>query len=323
MENFGRKYTEEREAAVKEGVAASYRSAQDAILDSFAKYGRGFEQKDEEFREKIQRGEATEKEREIWLRTKVFSGRKWKRQKDDTAELLYNANESATEEMNDEAPKVFSYNSNSTSYMIEKDYGVDMGLPAVGLVAAGALYKKRKLNKKKDKRWNNGNIEREVTSSILRTNSLNAITVDVAYNIVKRNRQEIERAMEDYIGGAESAGTLSAMEAAEAEGIGVLKQWIATLDKKTRDTHAILDGQLREIEEPFEVGPYEIMFPRDPEAAPEMRCNCRCTLGWEYKEYPTESMRRENIRNAEGVKPIVDDMTYMEWLEMKGFDDEY
>lgn len=323
MENFGREYADKRVAAVRKDIAASYRIAREDVQDSFDRYSKGYRKKDSEYRERVSNGTATKEEYQSWLRNKVFSGRKWRKQKDKTTELLYRTNEELTEEMNEEAPKVFSYSANSTSYLMEKDHGVDMGLVAIGVLAAGKLYKKRKLSKRKDRKWNDGNLEREVTRSIIQGKSINGITLDVAYNIVHRNKAEIDRAVEEYIGGAESAGTYEAMEEAVREGIGVLKQWIATLDKRTRDTHAILDGQLREVEEPFEVGPYEIMFPRDPEAAPEMRCNCRCSLGWEYKEYPTESMRRENIRNAEGVKPIVEDMTYMEWLEMKGFEDEY
>lgn len=55
------------------------------------------------------------------------------------------------------------------------------------------------------------------------------------------------------------------------------KEWVSTLDDRVRDSHAAVDGQQRDIEEPFEVGGESLSYPGDPAGSPENTINCRCT----------------------------------------------
>jgi uncharacterized protein with gpF-like domain len=59
----------------------------------------------------------------------------------------------------------------------------------------------------------------------------------------------------------------------------VTRTWVATLDDRTRDTHAEMDGQIVGMDEPF-VSPSgaELMYPGDPNAPPEEVINCRCVV---------------------------------------------
>lgn len=64
--------------------------------------------------------------------------------------------------------------------------------------------------------------------------------------------------------------------AAKSKGADVVKQWDATLDGRTRSTHRGLDGQIQEIEKPFESpGGGKAMFPGGFGIAAE-DVNCRC-----------------------------------------------
>lgn len=54
------------------------------------------------------------------------------------------------------------------------------------------------------------------------------------------------------------------------------KQWIATLDERTRAQHARAHGQIREWDEPFDVDGEDLMYPRDPGGSPGNTINCRC-----------------------------------------------
>lgn len=58
-------------------------------------------------------------------------------------------------------------------------------------------------------------------------------------------------------------------------GADVVKQWDSTLDARTRDSHVKLDGEVRELDEPFSNG---LMFPGDPHGAAAEVINCRCAL---------------------------------------------
>lgn len=71
--------------------------------------------------------------------------------------------------------------------------------------------------------------------------------------------------------------TADAQWKAKEKGADVVKQWDASLDGKTRDTHRLLDGQIRELDEPFEVAGMKAMQPGGFGIASE-DCNCRCAL---------------------------------------------
>ena len=66
---------------------------------------------------------------------------------------------------------------------------------------------------------------------------------------------------------------------AKQGGANVVKQWDSTLDKRTRPTHRQLDGQIREINEPFEIpsNGRKSMYPGGFGIAAE-DINCRCAI---------------------------------------------
>lgn len=73
----------------------------------------------------------------------------------------------------------------------------------------------------------------------------------------------------------QQASADDARKKAKEKGADVVKQWDASLDGATRPIHRRLDGQIREIDEPFEAGGKKAMYPgkfNDP----GQDCNCRC-----------------------------------------------
>jgi uncharacterized protein with gpF-like domain len=73
----------------------------------------------------------------------------------------------------------------------------------------------------------------------------------------------------------QQASSEDSRQAAKAKGADVVKQWDATLDGATRKTHRKLDGQIREVDEPFEANGKKAMYPGDF-GDPAEDCNCRC-----------------------------------------------
>lgn len=70
---------------------------------------------------------------------------------------------------------------------------------------------------------------------------------------------------------------LDAQYAAKEKGADIVKQWDSTLDNNTRPHHRQLDGQIRELDEPFEVDGMTADAPGHFGKAKE-DCNCRCCL---------------------------------------------
>ena len=62
---------------------------------------------------------------------------------------------------------------------------------------------------------------------------------------------------------------------AKERGADLVKQWDATLDGKTRDSHVAVDGEIRELDETFSNG---LEFPGDPAGGAAQVVNCRCVM---------------------------------------------
>ena len=70
---------------------------------------------------------------------------------------------------------------------------------------------------------------------------------------------------------------MDAMKEAKKRGADIVKQWDSTLDGNTRPHHRELDGQIRELDEPFEVAGMKVDAPGGFGIAAE-DCNCRCCV---------------------------------------------
>lgn len=86
--------------------------------------------------------------------------------------------------------------------------------------------------------------------------------------------------------------SFDAMVKAKGAGADVVKKWDSTLDSRTRPHHSQLEGQIKELDEPFEVAGKKAMYPSGF-GRPEEDINCRCVVleiaRWELDEEDTYS----------------------------------
>ena len=92
------------------------------------------------------------------------------------------------------------------------------------------------------------------------------------------------------------------------KGADLVKQWDSTLDNKTRDTHAKLDQQYAEVDEPFKVDGYEVMGP-GMFGSPKQDCNCRCVL----LSVPRWDIEDTVVKYDNEKKKLVEVKNYQEW----------
>lgn len=75
---------------------------------------------------------------------------------------------------------------------------------------------------------------------------------------------------------------LSTEQAVDAAGVPrdhAVKQWIATIDSRTRDTHAAMNGQARLIDDYFDSpSGARLFYPHDSDAPASESINCRCQV---------------------------------------------
>ena len=75
----------------------------------------------------------------------------------------------------------------------------------------------------------------------------------------------------------QNEAALDGQHEAKKKGADIVKQWDSTLDGRTRDEHRECDGQIREIDEPFDVAGEKMQAPGVGGSARNV-CNCRCCL---------------------------------------------
>ena len=123
-------------------------------------------------------------------------------------------------------------------------------------------------------------LSKKIAGEISRGISSGAMYSEIARNVAswgripKNNAMRIARTEAHRI---QIQATADAQWKAKANGADVVKQWDAALDGKTRSSHRKLDGQIRELDEPFEVNGHKAMQPGGF-GRPEEDINCRCAL---------------------------------------------
>jgi hypothetical protein len=142
-----------------------------------------------------------------------------------------------------------------------------------------------------------GDLKKRITSEVSRGVAQALPYKDVTRNLNNVARIGLNRSMR--IARTEGhritqASALDGMRTAKSAGADVLKQWDATLDGHTRDHHRELDGQIRDVDDDFEVGGMTVEAP-EMFGDPAEDCNCRCCLlqraRWELDESELDTLR--------------------------------
>lgn len=127
------------------------------------------------------------------------------------------------------------------------------------------------------------------------------------------NYRQAMRIVRTEGGRVKSDAKLNSMKKAKDEGADIVKQWDATFDSKTRAEHRFLDGQIKEIGEPFvDSQGREAQAPHKFGIA-SMDVNCRCIVV-ERARWAVEGEEMPNkVDNVTGE--LVEGKNYKEWKE--------
>jgi len=169
---------------------------------------------------------------------------------------------------------------------------------AIEQALKGKLYKK-KLNVAKDMLWNEKNVRNAIVQSLMKGEGVpkaaerlldtvgsyyqredikdwvEKTEKEISKEIARKNRIASQRDARTMLNAAEQGGKLAEYEELAEEGVDIEKGWMATLDERTRDSHAEMDMEFVGVDDEFSNG---LEYPCDPAGAPEEVYNCRCTL---------------------------------------------
>lgn len=329
--DLGHQLTDKQLAALERRIARLYREAGKELQETIGTYFEQFEKRDKEMKALIgtvQNGkEWTEQDYKQWRLNQMARGERYQALRDKVAQRATDANAVAVSYTNDATPGIYSLNRNYAAYTIEQVTG-NVGFDLWDEQTVKRLVveqpdlmpyypPKRALKRGIDLAYGKKQITASVTSSILQGKSIKHMADDLQKRITTMNRDSAIRTARTAVTGAQNAGRMDSYAAAEKMGIKLKREWAATLDNRTRHAHAMLDGQQADIDKPFKVDGYEIMFPGDTSAPGYLVYNCRCTLIAAVEGVDTSSAQRR-ARNADtGQTEVISNMTYAEWAGWK------
>ena len=310
--------TDKELAKLEKRIAKIYKEAADDLQKTIDDYFAKFAKRDAKQKARLEAGEITEQEYKQWRLAQMGRGERFKALQSRVAERYTEANETAVRYVNDATPGIYSLNRNYSAYTIEKVAG-NVGFDLWDEQTVKRLIvdnpevmpyypPEKALKRGIDLEYGKKQISASVTSSILQGKSIPRIAKDLQTRMPEMNKSSAIRTARTAVTGAQNAGRMDSYVAAEKMGIKVRKEWLSTLDGRTRHSHAILDGEQVDNEKKFSNG---CMFPGDPNGPASEVYNCRCTLIAAVEGVDTSNGLR---RDRYGILP---DMTFAQWENSK------
>lgn len=321
-EDLGHKLTDKELAKLERRIAKLYRDAGEELQATIDAYFEQFKKRDEEMKALIgtvQNGkEWTEADYKQWRLNQIGRGERYQAMRDKVAQRATDANAVAVSYTNDATPGIYSLNRNYAAYTIERVTG-NIGFDLWDEQTVKRLMveqpdlmpyypKDRALKRGSDLAYGKKQITASVTSSILQGKSIKHMADDLQKRITTMSRDSAIRTARTAVTGAQNAGRMDSYAAAEKMGIKLKKEWLATLDSRTRHSHAMLDGEQVAQDKKFSNG---CRFPGDPQGPPWEIYNCRCTLIAAVDGVDTSDGLR---RTRDG---LISDVTYAQWEASK------
>lgn len=240
---------------------------------------------------------------------------------DETTNRIANANQIALDYINDQTAGIYVTNYNSSKETADK-YNVNF--TQVDEHVAKNLMQEKHLNVQKDKKWNSKQLNSAVLQGILQGESMDKIAKRIM-PICENNSKSAIRNARTMVTQAENKGRIDGYKKLEDEGLILTKQWMATMDDRTRHSHLMLDGEEVGIDEEFSNG---LMYPADPNGEPEEVYNCRCTMvtnvvgrdGEQFDESVNDAVQGQDISEIWERRPDQFEFTIEDIINAQGFD---
>lgn len=326
--DLGHKLTDKELAKLERRIATLYREAGEELRATIDAYFEQFKKRDEEMKALIgtvQNGkEWTEADYKQWRFNQIGRGKRYQAMRDKVAHRVTDANAVAVSYTNDATPGIYSLNRNYAAYTIEQvagNVGFDLWdeqtVKRLIVEQPGLMPyypKDRALKRGIDLAYGKKQITASVTSSILQGKSIKHMADDLQKRITTMSRDSAIRTARTAVTGAQNAGRMDSYAAAEKMGIKLKKEWLATLDARTRHSHAMLDGEQVAQDKKFSNG---CRFPGDPQGPPWEIYNCRCTLIAAVEGVDTASAQRRARNPVTGETELIQNMPYQEWVRSK------
>lgn len=282
--------TERRLRELEAQIAELYRTSSRELGDKAAAYFKKFEKRDAEMRDKLNAGTITKNEYQQWRMTQIGRGERWEALQSELSRRATHADQIAADYINGATPNLYAENYNYQAFTIEQaatrmtvnGLASDVSFTIMSEDTVKRLmtgknhigFRTVHVNPKRDYSWNAKRIWNELTAGIIQGESMGEIA-NRFYSVMGSNRKAAVRNARTAVTSAQNGGRMDAMWRAMEQGYPAKKQWVATMDERTRLSHVLMGGETVDANKPFSNG---LMYPGDPDGDPAEVYNCRCTM---------------------------------------------
>lgn len=319
MPDIGHEQTEEILKALEKEISQVYKQAaeemEQKVNDQMAKYAQNLAKQ----KKLLEEGKITKDGFNTWKKNQAHIIANKSGLKDVLATDFVNADKIAADLIGSHMSTAYAINYNYGAYQIETEANLNTSFVLYDhdtverlLVEKPELLPKPKINIPKDMKWNKAHIGNAITQGILQGESIPDVAKRLQAVTDMDHRAAIRNARTS-ITSAQNGGRTKAYKRAAEKGIKTKKEWVATLDGRTRHTHRELDGQRVELDDKFEVDGKEIEFPGDPYAHPSLTYNCRCTIIPVVKGHEHDNSWKEG--------EVIDGVSYANWKNPPSYAD--
>lgn len=308
-------------------LSAIYSASQRKIQSKMLEFAKSIEPETSELLKAIKKAKTEEEKSKAkkaylqYFKKEVVKSKAFKNLSAEIALDLFDTNTEATDYINSQTPEIYALNYNWINEQLAKDIPdfVSQSITTEEADRYGDLTKQT-VSKSKDTRWNENNLKKSIVVGASLSMEQDRIMERGAKITIQKNLNSAIMHCNGMGTDAETRARLDGMFRAEDMGVDIGKVWMATLDNRTRDSHAQLDGNSVGLYDRFDNG---LDRPRDPDGEPAEICNCRCTLQYDVgqKKGKTRAARHGDVTGSykksssytNTYSEEVKHMTYARW----------
>lgn len=316
MTDYGQLETDSLLSSVEKKIQKIYGQTEKEVQKKLSDYMKQFSSEDKAKQKLLKKGQITQSEYQNWRAGKMLTGKKYQELVNTLAADYTNADKIAMSVVRGHLPEAYAINRNFAAFQVEKGSLIDTSFTLYDRHTVEALLTRNKqsilpkpaVDIPKDLRWNRTKIKEQITKSVIAGDSIPHVA-DRLQRVTDMDRSAAIRNARTAMTAAQNRGRVDGYKYASKLGIDLKKEWLATLDGRTRHAHRDLDGKTAPIDGVFSIGGVELEYPGDPNCSdPSLVYNCRCTLIPNIKGVDNSNEPRHSK---------LGDMSYDEWKSGK------
>jgi hypothetical protein len=295
---------------LEEEISAIYTLAAEDATENLDNYLTAFEKAKEKMYARYIEGEISEQEYREWLENMIVRREDYQAMISSITDILTNADIAAMALVEGELPYViaqsYDFGQFVGSLMADREGMDHVSFRIYNADSVQAIIRDNPdlipmVDVPVDQAWNRTHLRRELTASIINGDSI----PDVARRLMRITSMDQNAAIRNArtaMTAGENLGRNESYNRIRSQGIEMVKEWSATYDSRTRDTHRLLNGTRANEKGLFGEGILDSLgeplmeFPGDPKGAASEIYNCRCRLNIVPSTYSREANAQQYER---------------------------